>query len=72
MDNETTKEATKVTMERVLQRSANALLGGNEEEVDDVWGRIHGEDSTARPFKTKGSWEFARRTLSYNNPVDPL
>ena len=78
MDNETTNEATKVTMERALQLSANASLGGNEEEnssngtVDNGWGRIRGKDSTARPFKTKGLWEFVRRTLSYNNPVDPL
>ena len=26
----------------------------------------------AHPFKVKGSWEFARRTLRCNNPVDPL
>ena len=38
--------------------------------VDDGWGRIRGEDSSARPFKTKGSWEFARRMLSCNTPVD--
>ena len=50
-------------MERALQQLANASQGGNEEEVEDVddgWGRLRGEDSTARPFKKKGSWEFAR------------
>ena len=72
MYNNTTNKATKVTMERALQRSANASLGGNEEEIDDVWGRICGEDSMARTFKTEGLWEFARLTLRYNNPVDPL
>jgi len=39
---------------------------------DDGWGRKRGEDSSARPFKTKGSWEFARRTLSCNTPVDSI
>ena len=32
--------------------------------VDDGWGCIHGADSSAHPFKTEGSWEFAQRTLS--------
>ena len=34
--------------------------------VDDGWGRKRGEDLTARPFKTKGSWNLARRILSCN------
>ena len=72
MDNENTNKATRGIMERALQRPANTSQGGNEEEVDDGWGRLRGENSTARPFKTKGSWEFARQTLSCNNPVDPL
>ena len=59
-------------MERAMQRPAKASQGGTEEKVDDGWGRIWGEDSTARPFKTKGSWEFVMLTLSYNKPVDPL
>ena len=33
--------------------------------VNDGWGRIHGADSSSRPFKTKGSWDFEGRTLSY-------
>ena len=42
MDNETTNKDTKGTMERALQRPANASQGRNEEEVDDGWGRLHG------------------------------
>ena len=36
--------------------------------VDDDWGRIYGADSSTRPFKTKGLWDFARRTLSCLKP----
>ena len=72
MDNKNTNKATKGIMEWAAQRPANASQVGTEEKSDDGWGRIRGEDSTACPFKTKGSWEFARRTLSCSNPVDPL
>ena len=33
------------------------------------WGRDRGE-SAPQPFRTKGSWAFSRRTLSYNHPLD--
>ena len=72
MDNKNTNEATKGIMERVVQRPAKAPQGRTEEKVDDGWERIRGEDNMARPFKTKGSWEFTRQTLSCSNPVDPL
>ena len=40
--------------------------------MDDGWGRLRGTTSAARPFKTKGSWAYARITPSCNNPlVDP-
>ena len=74
MENEAINEA----MERALQRPPTALLGRGDGEysrnrtVDDGWGRIRGACSTARLHRTKGSWEFARRTLGCNNPVDPL
>ena len=58
-------ERAEVIDDGVIQNEAEA---GN----DDGWGRIRGEDSTARPFKTKGSWEFARRTLSCRTPVDSV
>ena len=35
----------------------------------DGWGCMCGINSSAPQFKTKGSWEFARRTLRYNVPV---
>ena len=43
----------------------NEIVNGN----DDGWGRKRGEDSTARPIKTKGSWNSARRILSCNIPI---
>ena len=38
--------------------------------VDEGCGRLCGTDSSTRPMETKGSWAFAQRTLSYNNPMD--
>ena len=38
--------------------------------VDKGWGYLRGTNSSTRPMKTKGSWTFARRTLSCNNPMD--
>ena len=43
---------------------------GRSAPVDGGWGRIHGANCLAHPFKTKGSWEFLWRTLSCNVPVD--
>ena len=74
MDHEAINEA----MERALQQPPTVLSGKGDGEHsrnrfgDDGWGRIRGADSTARPFKTKGSWEFARQTLGCNSPVDIL
>ena len=59
--------------------------GGNDENGDDPnkrsshhacgcaggWGRCRCEHSARRPKKAKGSWEFARRSLSHNIQVDP-
>ena len=40
--------------------------------VDEGWGCLRGSGSSTRPFKTKGSWAYARRALSCNVPsVDP-
>ena len=36
---------------------------------DDGWGWIRSANSLSPPFKTKGSWNFARRTLSYTKPA---
>ena len=36
--------------------------------MDDGWVQIRGANSSAHPFKTKGSWDFARRTLSCQKP----
>ena len=36
---------------------------------DDGWGRIYGEGSLDHPFKTEGSWDFLRRTLSCNTHI---
>ena len=38
---------------------------------DGGWGRIRSNNGSTRAMKTKGSWEFARRTLSCENPTDP-
>ena len=35
-------------------------------------GTNSGETGTARPFKTKGSWEFARRNLRGQDSLQPL
>jgi len=59
-------------MERAAEIPEGVIQNESEARNDDGWGRIRGEDSTARPFKTKGSWEFARRTLSCNTPVDSV
>ena len=59
-------------MERAAEIPEGVIHDEPEARIDEGWGRIRGEDSTARPFKTKGSWEFARRTLSCNTPVDSV
>jgi hypothetical protein len=38
---------------------------------DGGWGRIRSNNGSTRAMKTKGSWAFARRTLSCENPTDP-
>ena len=38
---------------------------------DDGWGRKRDGGDASRPNKAKGSWEFARRSLSHNIQVDP-
>ena len=58
-------ERAEVIADGVIQNEAEA---GN----DDGWGRNRGEDSTHRPIKTKGSWAYARRTLSSRTPVDSV
>ena len=58
-------ERAEVIADGVIQNEAEA---GN----DDGWGRNRGEDSTHRPIKTKGSWAYARRTLSCRTPVDSV
>ena len=57
-------------MERAAQLPARVSQDETEEKEDDGWGRKRDDPSTARPFKTKGSWAYARRTLSCNTPVD--
>ena len=57
-------------MERAAEIPEGVIQNESEARNDDRWGRKRGEDSTTRPFKTKGSWEFARRTLSCNTPTD--
>ena len=59
-------------MERAAEIPEGVMQDEPEARIDDEWGRKRGEDSTARPFKTKGLWEFARRTLSCNTPVDSV
>ena len=38
---------------------------------DGGWGRIRSNNGSTRAMKTKGSWAFARRTLSCNTATDP-
>jgi hypothetical protein len=57
-------------MERAAAIPDGVIQNESEAGNDDGWGRKRGEDSTTRPFKTKGSWAYARRTLSCNTPVD--
>jgi hypothetical protein len=38
---------------------------------DGGWGRIRGNNDSTRAMKTKGSWAFARRTISCNTAPDP-
>ena len=38
---------------------------------DDGWGKIHNINGSTRAIKTKGSWAYARRTLSCDNPTGP-
>ena len=38
---------------------------------DGGWGRIRSNNGSTREMKTKGSWAFARRTLSCKYPTDP-
>ena len=56
-------------MERAAEIPEGVMQDEPEARIDDGWGRERGENSMA-PFKTKGSWEFVRRTLSCNTPVD--
>jgi len=70
MNNKNTNEITIGIMERAAQLPARASQNETEEKEDDGWGLRRDDPSTARPFKTKGSWAYARRTLSCNTPVD--
>ena len=38
---------------------------------DGGWGRIRSNHGSTRAMKTKGSWAFARHTLSCENATDP-
>ena len=38
---------------------------------DGGWGRIRSNNGSTRTMKTKGSWAFARRTISCNSAPDP-
>ena len=55
-------------------------INANDEETlesnrrmaeDGGWGRIRGNNGSTRAMKKKGSWAFARRTLSCNTVPDP-
>ena len=38
---------------------------------DDGWGKIGNNNGSTKAVKTKGSWAYARRTLSCDNPTNP-
>jgi hypothetical protein len=59
-------------MERAAAIPDGVIQNESEAGNDDGWGRNRGEDSTTRLIKTKGSWAYARRTLSCNTPVDSV
>ena len=41
-------------------------------QEDDGWGKIRNNNGSTKAIKTKGSWAYARRTLSCDNPsTDP-
>ena len=39
--------------------------------MNEGLGWVRSTDCSTKPFKTKGSWAYAQRTLSYDNPMDP-
>lgn len=54
--------------DRKSQTKSSAKASFIAPRSDDGWGRRRGEGASAQPFKTKGSWIFARRALSSKIP----
>jgi hypothetical protein len=46
-------------------------LPGSSQPSDDGWGRRRDGTAPPPPNKTKGSWQFARRSLAHNIEIDP-
>ena len=71
-DNKQNMEEQKAPIPHIKPADAWGWGLDRSAQVDDGWDRICGANSLARTFKTKGSWEFARGTLSYStHPPDP-
>ena len=49
----------------------HTLPGASYPSSDDGWGRRRDGGDAPRPNKAKGSWKFARRSLSHNIQIDP-